>query len=219
MFEENEALIKSWETKGEQLVDVDSKNTLKKSESSPDRSVGSSRSKQTKPLRSPGVEICPRKVEKLGVDDSDDDDDEYLNNDFMDKATPSISSANSAAYTMMPKKTNTRPSTAPNKTSIIRPSYVASADGIITEAEAKARLKKERAKLLVDQKKKKRAELTKQREDALSAKEKIYRNKEVGLSNKKITTSMKFIRFICMVHVLYNDFCCCRRLLQLVNVC
>ena len=79
--------------------------------------------------------------------------------------------------------TDKRPSTAPTASSI-RPSYVASADGIITEAEAKERLKKERSKLLAEQKKKKRAELAKQREDAISAKERIYRNKEVSLNRR-----------------------------------
>ena len=176
LFEKNEALIKSWEAKQQSAA---AKHKTKKTKSSPGRSVGSRRSKPTKPLRSPGVEIRPRQVEKMGANVDDDDDDEKYFADEFKETKPTVSS--SIGTITAPRNTAKRPSTAPSVSSI-RPSYVVSADGIITEAEAKARLKEERSKLLAKQKKKKRAELAKQREDALSAKERIYRNKEVSFN-------------------------------------
>ena len=78
----------------------------------------------------------------------------------------------------MPKKTNTRPSTAPTKRTK-QTSYVASVSGVQSREEAEAKKKQERSKLLVEQRKKKARELRKKKEDELLAKEKLYRNKEV----------------------------------------
>ena len=174
LFEENEKLIEAFEKK--QLPnDIDTGNRKDKS-ASPDRSVGTTHSRvsASKPLRTPGVLILPRKIEKSKTE-IDDDNDEHDGDDFKD-AAPDL--AVEQIGLLMPKKTNTRPSTAPTKRTK-QTSYVASVSGVQSREEAEAKKKQERSKLLVEQRKKKARELRKKKEDELLAKEKLYRNKEV----------------------------------------
>ena len=180
LFEENEAQIKLWQEK-ERSASVEAAKS-RKPDSVPSRSVGS-RSTKNEPLRSPGVVLRPRRIEKTTKDSDDDDyDDDDFKDTFKDTfkdATPAINRCKNDSD--VPITTKSRPSTAP-VTKPVRCSYVKTTDGLIPEAEAKAKLKQERSKLLIAQKRKRKADMAKKKEDDLAAKEKLSRNKKVSVA-------------------------------------
>ena len=109
----------------------------------------------------------------------DDDDFKDTFKDTFKDATPAINRCKNDSD--VPITTKSRPSTAP-VTKPVRCSYVKTTDGLIPEAEAKAKLKQERSKLLIEQKRKRRADMAKKKEDDLAAKEKLSRNKKVSVA-------------------------------------